>query len=298
MKVLISGSSGLIGSGLAAALEQRGHQVLRLSRNGGNGESEVGWDLAAETIDREKMEGIDAVVHLAGEGISAQRWTEDFKRRIRESRITGTELLVRAVCGLKQPPKVFLSASAVGYYGSRGSDLLDEDSGPGDDFLAAVCREWESAAQGAAECGARVVVARIGIVLSTDGGALDQMLPPFRLGGGGVMGDGQQYMSWIAHADLMRALTFLLENEHLSGPVNCVSPAAVTNRVFTKTLGRVLMRPTFVPLPASVIKMTFGEMGQALLLASQRVIPKRLLEAGFSFEYPDIEEALRHELAD
>jgi len=193
---------------------------------------------------------------------------------------------------------VFLCASAVGYYGSRGDEALDEDSGAGDDFLAGVCVEWEEAARQAAACGIRVVSARIGVVLSTEGGALGQMLPPFRLGGGGVMGDGEQYMSWIARADLIRALLFILENESIEGPVNCVSPAPVTNRVFTKTLGRVLMRPTFVPLPASIIKITFGEMGQALLLASQRATPKKLLTAGFEFELPDLEEALRHELED
>ena len=271
--------------------------MVRLVRTAqGNGPDEVGCDIHAGTIEQEKLEGIEGVVHLAGEGISSHRWTEDFKESIRSSRVDSTRLLADAVCKLTTPPRVFLCASAVGYYGSRGDQTLDEDSPPGDDFLASVCVAWEESARQAANCGIRVVSTRTGVVLSTEGGALGQMLPPFRLGGGGVMGDGEQYMSWIAREDMVRALIFILENDSLSGPVNCVSPAPVTNRVFTRTLGRVLMRPTFVPLPASIIKMTFGEMGQALLLASQRVTPKKLLNAGFEFYYPDLEEALRHEL--
>lgn len=297
MRVLVSGATGLVGAALTTALQGNGHEVVRLVRKPtGSAPDEIGCDIDGGTIEQEKLEGIEAVVHLAGEGISGQRWSDDFKARIRDSRVKGTRLLAHAVCQLQIPPKVFLCASAVGYYGSRGDEVLDEESSAGSDFLAGVCTEWESAAKEAESCGARVVSTRIGVVLSSEGGALGQMLPPFRLGGGGVMGDGEQYMSWIAHKDLVRALIFILENEELSGPINCVSPAPVTNRVFTKTLGRVLMRPTFVPLPASIIKMTFGEMGQALLLASQRVTPKKLLQAGFGFEFPDLEEALRHEL--
>ena len=297
MRVLVSGATGLVGAALREALQAGDHEVVRLVRRPqGDGPDEVGCDIEAGTLEQDKLEGIEAVVHLAGEGISSQRWTDAFKSRIRDSRVASTRLLAEAVCKLSTSPKVFLCASAVGYYGSRGDEALDEDSGPGDDFLSSVCVEWEEAAQQAASCGIRVVSARIGVVLSADGGALGQMLPPFRLGGGGVMGDGEQYMSWIAHDDLLRALLFILTTDSLSGPVNCVSPAPVTNRVFTKTLGRVLMRPTFVPLPASIIKMSFGEMGQALLLSSQRATPKKLLKAGFEFEFPDLEEALRHEL--
>jgi len=297
VRVLVSGATGLVGKGLTAALEAAGHEVLRLVRRAKGADAHtVGFDIENGAIESEKLEGVDAVVHLAGEGISSQRWTEEFKQKIRDSRVKGTRLLTDALCKLQTPPKTLVCASAVGYYGSRGDEALDEDSGPGDDFLATVCVEWEDAARKAADCGIRVVSTRIGVVLSSDGGALGQMLPPFRLGGGGVMGDGEHYMSWIAHVDLIKAIIFLLENESLSGPINCVSPAPVTNRVFTKTLGRVLMRPTFVPLPASIIKMTFGEMGQALLLASQRATPKKLLNAGFEFDFPDLEEALRHEL--
>lgn len=295
MKVLVSGSSGLIGSALVPALRQAGHQVVRLVRRRPEPPDEFFWLPDAGQLDRSALEGVDAVVHLAGETIG-KRWTSSAKERIRASRIEGARLLTEAMREIGTPPRVFVSASAVGYYGDRGSEILDENEAPGRGFLAEVCKDWEAATRPAVERGVRVVNARTGIVLSGRGGALKAMLPLFQLGLGGVLGDGRQYMSWIAIDDVVRGYLHLLEDSGLSGPVNLTSPNPVTNAEFTQTLAKVLGRPAFLRIPAQVLTLPLGEMAQETLLASQRAIPRRLLERGFQFQYPELEGALRHVL--
>jgi uncharacterized protein (TIGR01777 family) len=255
---------------------------------------EVPWDPAARSIATPGLEGLDAVVHLAGESIASGRWTAEKKARIRNSRVQGTQVLCEAFGQLARPPQVLVSASAIGYYGDRGTTVLREESRPGSDFLAEVCRAWEAATAPAVQRGIRVVLLRFGVVLSANGGALAKMLLPFKLGLGGVIGSGQQYMSWIALDDVIGAIQHALSTESLHGPANAVAPHPVTNREFTKTLGRVLRRPTLVPLPAFAARLAFGEMADALLLASQRVEPGRLLQSGYVFRYPELENALRH----
>jgi uncharacterized protein (TIGR01777 family) len=294
MKVLVTGASGLIGSALVPLLTTGGHDVLRLVRNGGKRRADtVQWDPVKGTIDAAAIEGVDAVVHLAGESV-AGRWTAAKKAGIYGSRVDGTRVLVRALTGLARPPKVLVAASAIGYYGDRGADVVDEDSAPGAGFLAEVAREWEAATQAAAARGIRAVNLRFGVVLSPAGGALATMLPLFRLGAGGPVGSGDQYMSWVALDDAIGAILHALTTPPLSGPVNVVAPNPVTNREFTKTLGRVLSRPAVIPMPAFVVKLAFGEMGESLLLASTRVEPHRLKETGYPFRFPELEGALRH----
>jgi len=295
MKVLVSGSSGLVGSALAPFLTGSGHQVVRLVRSQPRDEaSEVRWDPEAGAIDKAGLGAVDAAVHLAGESIAAGRWTAARKVRILESRVKGTRLLAETLAGLKQRPKVFVSASAVGYYGDRGEETLTEESGPGSAYLSEVCRQWEAAAEPAAASGIRVVNLRFGIVLSAAGGALPRLLTPFRLGLGGRLGSGKQFMSWIAIDDVVGAIVHALMTEALRGPANAVAPQPVTNREFTKTLGRVLGRPTLFPMPACAARLAFGEMADELLLASQRVEPARLLASGYQFRFPHLEGALRH----
>ncbi|MGH7785834.1 MAG: TIGR01777 family oxidoreductase [Candidatus Binatia bacterium] len=297
MKVLVSGASGLIGRALVPLLTTGGHQVVRLVRNGDKRSAgTVQWDPAAGTIDAAGLEGLDAVVHLAGENIASGRWTAAKKARIHDSRIDGTKLLVGALVGLRKPPTTLLAASAIGYYGNREQDVVDEDSAPGAGFLADVCREWEAACQPAAARGIRVVNLRTGVVLAGHGGALATMLPPFKLGLGGTLGSGEQYMSWVALDDVAGAILHALTTTSLSGPVNLVAPNPVTNRTFTKTLGQVLSRPAVVPVPALAVKLLFGEMGEELLLASTRVEPHRLQQSDYPFRFPELEETLRHVL--
>jgi len=296
MKILVSGSSGLIGSQLVPFLEAGGHEVMRLVRRGASGDDEIHWDPAAGSIDGEALAGLDAVVHLAGENIAAGRWNDELKRRIRTSRVEGTRLLCESLAELQTPPPVLVCASAVGFYGDRGNAELDEESEPGTSFLPDVCREWEAAADPARRRGVRVVSLRLGVVLSRDGGALEKMLGPFKLGAGGVIGGGRQYWSWIAIDDVVGAIQHAITCEALNGPVNCVAPNPVTNREFTKTLGRVLGRPTLVPLPAFAARLALGEMADALLLASARVLPKRLQETGYKFRHPELESALLNAL--
>ncbi len=268
--------------------------MQRLVRSGGASGDAVRWDPSAGTIDVAGLEGVDAVVHLAGESIAEGRWTSAKKARILESRVRGTRLLSETVAGLSQPPGVMVSASAVGYYGDRGNELLREDSGPGSDFLARVCREWEAAADPAREAGIRVVHPRMGIVLSPEGGALGRTLPIFKLGGGGKIGSGRQYWPWVALGDIVGAILHALMDESLEGPVNVGSPNPLTNAEYTKTLGRVLNRPAFFTLPAPVARLMLGEVADALLLASQRMEPAKLKETGYEFRYPELEGALRH----
>ncbi len=296
LKIAISGSRGLLGSNLTAFLTTGGHQVYRLVRNPDEkGPASIYWNPAEHKVQSDALEGLDAVIHLAGENI-ADRWTEEKKQRIRDSRVEGTRLLSEALSSLKQPPKTFISASAIGYYGDRNEEVLTEDSSPGTGFLPNVGREWERATQAAKDNGIRVANLRIGIVLTPQGGALSRMLLPFRMGGGGRLGSGKQYMSWIAIDDLLYAFHHLLITGTLDGPINGTAPNPVTNQEFTKTLARVLNRPAWIPMPEIAVKTMFGEMGEALLLASARVNPERLKQTGFEFFNPELEDALRHEL--
>ncbi|MFH1680821.1 MAG: TIGR01777 family oxidoreductase [Candidatus Eisenbacteria bacterium] len=298
MRVAITGSTGLIGSAVVRSLRKDGHEGLRLVRRAPSRErEEARWNPREGTIDRAAIEGADAVVHLAGENIASGRWTARRKRAILESRTAGTRLLAEALASLERKPRVLVSASGVNYYGSRGDEILTEESGAGEGFLAGVCREWEKAADPAREAGIRVVHPRIGLVLSADGGALTKMLPLFRLGLGGRIGSGRQFMSAIGIGDLVRAIRFLIEDERLSGPVNAVMPPPFTNAAFAETLGRILRRPAVLPVPAAAVSLLFGEMGRETLLGSVRAVPAKLERAGFRFEHPDLESAVRACLA-
>jgi len=293
MKTLVTGSTGLIGRALVASLMAKGDQVVCLVRSGRGRESDVFWDPARGEIDAPRLEGLDQVVHLAGENIAAGRWNDERKTRIRDSRVNGTTLLSETLGGLASPPGVLVSASAVGYYGDRGDKIMTEDSSPGSGFLADLCRDWEAATAPAARSGIRVVLLRTGLVLSFPGGALEKMLPPFKMGVGGKIGSGKQFMSWIEIGDLVAAINHALSNPALSGPVNAVAPTPVTNLEFTETLGRVLGRPTIFPMPAFAARLAFGEMADEVVLASTRAKPARLLSSGFTFRCPDLEGALR-----
>jgi uncharacterized protein (TIGR01777 family) len=269
------------------------HETAHLGRAAA-GPRAIAWDPAAGRIDAARLEGFDAVVHLAGEPIAEGRWNEAKKRRILESRVAGTRLLCETLARLSSPPRVLVCASAIGWYGDRGDETLTEDSAPGGGFLADVCRQWEAAADPARAKSIRVVHLRSGVVLTPAGGALNKMLTPFRMGVGGVVGSGSQWMSWIGLDDEIGAILHALVTESLSGPVNAVAPRPVTNREFTKTLGGVLGRPTVMPMPAFAARLVFGEVADALLLSSQRVQPARLEATGYRFRHPDLAGALAH----
>ena len=292
MKILISGSHGLVGTALIKALQPDGHDIYRLVRHYPDSPDQIEWSPERYSIALSLIEGFDAVVHLAGESIAEGRWTDEKKRKIRESRTKGTKLLADALGNLTARPRVMLSASAIGYYGDRDDEVLTEASAPGNDFLSEVCVEWENATSHAKAMGVRVVNTRFGIILDKEGGALKKMLPPFRMGIGGRIGSGKQWMSWIALDDVVGALKFALTNESLAGPVNFVAPNPVRNADFTKALGHALSRPTFLPIPAFGVRFAFGEMADALLLSSQRVEPKVLNEAEYQFQYPSLKLAL------
>ena len=294
MKVAVTGSTGLVGRSLVAMLRAGGDQVVRLVRHDDVGVDEVTWDPGRAPPDLNLLAGVDAVVHLAGEPIAGKRWSSKVKQRIRDSRVHGTEMIAKTVAAMDRKPDVLVCASAVGFYGDRGAEELTEDSDPGSGFLVDVCREWEQAAEPARKAGIRVVHLRIGVVLSPLGGALEKMLTPFRAGAGGVIGSGEQYMSWIAIDDVCGAIQHAIATPSLEGPVNAVTPNPVTNREFTKMLGRVLVRPTIAPMPGFVARLAFGEMAQHLLLSSARVLPKRLPASGFRFRHDKLEPALRH----
>jgi uncharacterized protein (TIGR01777 family) len=294
--VAISGATGLIGSALVARLRTRNVRVRRLVRTARPGApDDIVWDPMRGILSPSALEGVDAVVHLAGEPL-AHRWTATRKRAIRESRVRGTELVARTLAALERRPRVLLSGSAIGIYGDRGDEPLDEESALGTDFLAGVAREWEAATAAAVDAGVRVTLLRTGIVLSPNGGALERLLLPFRLGVGGPIGSGRQWMSWIALDDHVRAMEHALTTTSLHGPVNLVSPNPVTNAEFASTLGRVLSRPALVPVPAFALELAYGEMARATILAGQRVLPKSMLRAGFEFAHPTLEQALRFEL--
>ena len=296
MRILISGGSGLVGSELIPFLTTGGHQVSKLVRAEPKNEREIRWQPDAGQIDASRLEGFDGVVHLAGDNIASGRWTAAKKQTIRDSRVKSTMLLCEALARLASPPKTLVCASATGFYGARGDELLDEESRSGTGFLADLCRDWEASAAAAREKGIRVVHLRIGIVLTPKGGALKSMLTPFNLCVGGVFGSGRQYWSWITIDDLTGAIRHALFTERLSGPANAVTQNPVTNREFTKALGKVISRPTIFPMPAFAARAVLGEMADELLLASARVMPKRLVETGYTFAYPELEGALRHVL--
>ena len=294
MHVMLTGSTGLVGTALPPVLADQGHQVRRLCREPSGEAQATHWNPADGTFAPGAFDGIDAVVHLAGESIASGRWTAARKARIRDSRVDGTRRLCEAMAALESPPTVLVAASALGYYGDRADEMLEESSPPGSGFLPTVCQEWEDAAEPARRRGIRVVHLRIGLVLSTRGGALAQMLLPFRFGLGGVLGSGDQFMSWITLDDLTGIALRALTDDRIHGPVNAVTPHPVTNREFTKTLGKVLRRPTVVPVPAFAPRLALGEMADALLFASTRIDPAVLRKAQFEFAHPNLEGALRH----
>ena len=292
MKILVSGSHGLVGKALTTSLVNAGHEIVSLVRQSAN-DSEIEWHPNQGKINGEQLEGFDVVVHLAGESIASGRWTEEKKSKIRESRVKGTELLSSALARLSQPPSTFISASAIGFYGSRGDELLTEESAPGDGFLPEVCVAWEKATGQAEAKGIRTIHPRFGIILDEKGGALERMLTPFRMGVGGKVGNGKQWMSWIALEDVINALRFLIDEPGSEGPVNFTAPRPVTNADFTEALGSVLSRPTLFSVPAFAARLAFGEMADELLLSSAKVEPERLKESGYQFKHPELSSALK-----
>ncbi len=294
MNILISGASGLVGKALVSALRAQGHTVARLKRPGSAASAgDVVWDPMAATVDVPVMEGADAVVHLSGASIAQGRWTAARKAVLRSSRIDTTRVLVDALASLRQKPRVFVCASAIGCYGNRGDGILTESSAIGTDFLALLVRDWEAEATRAEISGIRTVMLRFGVILSADGGALPQMLLPFRFGLGGRLGSGKQWMSWIALADVVGIICSSVADERLAGPLNVVAPNPLRNAEFTRIVGTVLHRPAIFSAPEFALRMALGEMADGLLLASQRVIPERVLAAGYVFRFPEFEPALR-----
>jgi uncharacterized protein len=291
-RILVSGVSGPIGTTLLPSLKTRGYEVTRLVRGLATGANQIAWD-PGKPIPPDTVSGFDAVVHLAGESIVG-RWTDEKKRKIRESRVAGTTALAEALAQAKDKPQVFVCSSAIGYYGDRGDEVLNEESAPGSGFLPDVCREWEAATKAAADAGIRTVQMRTGVVLSPKGGALGKMLTPFKMGVGGKIGNGRQWMSWIDVQDMVGAIHHILKSDLLQGPVNMVAPKPVTNAEFTNTLASVLSRPAIFPMPAFVVKLAFGEMGETVLLGSQRVEPAQLVGSGYPFRFSDLRASLEN----
>src|SRR2546421_885449 len=292
MKIAIAGSSGLLGSALIPKLEADGDEVIRLVRRSA-GAGEIEWHPNQDEIEPAKLDGFDAVINLAGENVAEGRWTDEKKRKIRDSRVNGTHLLSEAISKAPEQPQVFLCASATGIYGDRENETLDEQSESGGGFLAGVCREWEKATEPATKAGVRVVNLRFGPVLAREGGMMEKMLTPFKMGLGGKIGSGKQYISWVAIDDAVAAMLLALKETSIHGPLNIVSPNPVTNEEFTKTLGEALSRPTVMAVPAFAARLAFGEMADEMLLVSQRVVPQKLNAAGFRFEYPKLDKTLR-----
>jgi uncharacterized protein (TIGR01777 family) len=296
MKIAIAGASGLVGTALIPALEAQGHEVTRLVRTAPRA-GEIEWHPNKDEVSAASLEGFDVIINLAGENIAGGRWTDEQKRKIRDSRVNGTHLLSEAIAKMERKPRAFICASATGIYGDRDDEVLDEQSESGGGFLAGVCREWEMACELAVKVGVRVVNLRFGPILAREGGMLSKLLTPFKMGMGGKVGSGSQYISWVSLDDSVNAILLAINDESIRGPLNVVSPNPVTNEEFTKTLGHVLNRPTALAMPAFAARLAFGEMADEMLLVSQRVMPKRLSAAGFQFQYPELESALRHYLA-
>jgi len=293
MRIAIAGASGLVGKALTPLLEAEGHDVVRLVRSWPKA-GEIEWHPNQDSIDTGKLEGFDAIINLAGENVAEGRWTDEKKKKIHDSRVNGTHLLSEAIAKLTTKPRCFLCASATGIYGDRGDETLDEQSESGGGFLAGVCREWEKATEPAHRAGVRVVNFRFGPILARAGGMLEKMLTPFKMGLGGKIGAGKQYISWVAIEDAVAVIKRVLSDDSIRGPLNVVSPKPVTNERFTRALGEVLSRPTVMAVPAFAARLAFGEMADEMLLVSQKVIPKKLQAAGFQFEYSDLETALQH----
>lgn len=296
MRIAVAGASGFVGAVVCAELRTAGHAVVTIGRGRGGLAPDIVWDPAARQLEPARLEGFDAIVNATGETI-AQRWTDQARRRIVNSRLDATSLLASTISALRRAPSAFVSISAVGYYGDTGEQEVDESAPKGSGFLADVVEGWEQATSAARDVGIRVVHPRLGVVLGPQGGALAKLLLPFKLGAGGKVGSGRQWMSWISLTDVGRAVRFLIERDSLSGAVNVSAPSPVRNEEFASSLGRALKRPAFAAVPEIAVKVAFGEMGKETLLAGQRVIPRRLLDAGFVFELPDIDTALRTELA-
>jgi uncharacterized protein len=292
--ILLSGASGMLGTALREALASRGTRILQLVRRDPSATSEIRWDPSASRpiTDLQPLEGLSAAIHLSGASVAGHRWTAAYKREMAISRVESTRSLATILSSLHQPPSAFIAASAAGFYGNRGDELLDERSSPGNGFLADLCRAWEAAAQPAVDAGVRVVHPRFGVVLSAQGGALAKMLLPFKLGLGGRLGSGRQWMSWISLADAVAALLFLVDSPELAGPFNLTAPEPVTNSAFTRALARAVHRPAVLPAPAFALRLALGEMADEALLASARVLPARLTAAGFSFAHATIDQAL------
>ncbi|MGW5100676.1 TIGR01777 family oxidoreductase [Streptomyces sp. NPDC004100] len=291
-KIAVAGASGLIGSALVRSLRGDGHEVVRLVRHEPRGDDEVRWDPERQTVDAAGLSGCDVVVNLAGAGVGDKRWTPEYKRLIRDSRVLGTAALAEAAASLPEPPRVFVNGSAIGYYGDTGDRITDESAPPGDGFLPSVCEEWEEAAAPVREAGVRTVFVRTGLVVASGGGAWGRLFPLFKAGLGGRLGNGRQYWSYIALHDEVAAIRHLIDREDLSGPFNLTAPEPLTNQEITEAMGRVLHRPTPFPVPAAVLRTVLGEMAGDVL-GSQRVVPARLLESGFAFAFPGIEDTIR-----
>lgn len=299
MNIIISGGSGLIGHALVSSLRKDGHNVKSITRKKNESSENIFWDIDKSIIEVEKLENADVIIHLAGENISGDnpiqgRWTKERKEKILNSRVNGSKLISETILKLKNPPKVFISASAIGYYGDRNSESLNEKSSKGNGFLSDVCQKWEESIQKVKVKNIRVVNTRFGVVLSKNGGALKAMLLPFQMGVGGIIGNGKQYMSWIDIDDVVGSIKHIISKNNIEGIVNIVSPNSVTNYEYTKALGQTLNRPTIFPIPKIGINLLFGEMGNELLLSSQKVIPSVLLETKYDFKYKTIEESLNH----
>jgi uncharacterized protein len=295
MRILISGGTGLVGTALSEALQTEGHEVGQLVRPGGTARTgDVRWDPASGSVDVAAMEGADAVICLSGANIAGGRWTPERKKVLRSSRVDATRVLVDSLGRLARKPRVFIGASAIGYYGDRGDEILTESSTAGNDFLALLARDWEAEAMRAELSHIRTVIVRFGVALSTKGGALAKMLTPFKLGAGGRLGSGKQWMSWIALEDVVGILSAAIADDAIKGPVNVVAPNPVRNAEFTRVLASVLHRPAIFPAPAFLLRAALGEMADALLLSSQRVRPERIIAAGYGYRMPDLESALRN----
>lgn len=289
MKIAIAGATGLVGKELTKYLTSKGHEVSAIRREGSP-------EAPYPQVTPDYLEQFDALINFAGENIAAGRWTDEQKKKILDSRVNTTRALVTALNQTKNKPTVFINTSAIGIYGNRGADLINEESSSGKGFLADVCRAWEAEANKAQRQNLRVAIARFGVVLDPKGGALNKMLLPFKMGAGGILGDGRQYMSWIGMHDLVRAIEYILETDSLKGPINMTAPNPATNQDFTSALGHVLRRPTIFPAPAFVLNIVLGQMAQEMLLEGSRVMPDQLTSKGFKFDYPNLENALKHEI--